>query len=252
MIFRLLALVILPIMTYYLVKSVSLRFSLTPRQNRILFFIAVTLLVVGVLIAMGRLPVQFIIAPLGAAVAFVLRFLPTFLRLLPMWQMFKSRTASAKPRDGGQSSTIRTEYLAMKLEHDSGDMEGLVLKGSHAQKQLSSLSLSELMELYSDCQVDADSAQVLAAYIDRNHPQWREQSEESRQQREVADESVMTRELALEILGLNGKPADEQVTREEVTRAHRHLMQKMHPDRGGSDYLAKKINAAKDYLLDVL
>ena len=54
----------------------------------------------------------------------------------------------------------------------------------------------------------------------------------------------MTRELALEILGLKGEP-----DRDEIIKAHRTLMQRMHPDRGGSDYLAKKINQAKDFLL---
>lgn len=151
MIFRLLALIALPVIAYYMVLSISQRFSLTPRQNRILFFITAALLVIGLLVVMGRLPVQFIFAPLGAAFAFLLRMLPTFLRLLPMWQMFKSRVASAKPRDKGQTSTIRTEYLAMELAHDSGDMDGMVLKGSHAQKQLSKLKLEDLLDLYAEC-----------------------------------------------------------------------------------------------------
>jgi len=53
----------------------------------------------------------------------------------------------------------------------------------------------------------------------------------------------MNRQLALEILGLS-----ERATRDDVHKAHRKLMQKMHPDRGGTEYLAKKINAARDYL----
>jgi hypothetical protein len=179
--------------------------------------------------------------------AFALRMLPTLLRLLPMWQMFKSRTDSAKPANNGQASTIRTEYLAMELQHDSGDMDGLVLKGSYSQKRLSALSLHDLSALYAECLADADSSQVLEAYIERNHPDWRAQTGHDQQGRRVTDESVMTEELALEILGLNGS-----ATKDDVSSAHRKLMQKMHPDRGGSDYLAKKINSAKDFLLEEL
>lgn len=247
MILRLLLLLALPVMAYYTVKSVSQRFTLTARQNRILFVIVAAFLVIGALVAMGRLPVQFILAPIGAAVTFMLRLLPTLLRLLPMWQMFKSRVASARPRDAGQSSTIRTEYLEMELRHDSGDMDGTVLKGSFTNKKLSSLSFKELMDLHKECQNEQDSSQVLEAYIDRMHPDWREQTGYSSDRAEITDEAAMTRELAVEILGLGEEP-----DRDQVVKAHRSLMQKMHPDRGGSDYLAKKINAAKDFLLTVL
>jgi DnaJ homolog subfamily C member 19 len=54
----------------------------------------------------------------------------------------------------------------------------------------------------------------------------------------------MDREQALEVLGL--KPG---YTKEDVIQAHRRMMQKVHPDRGGSDYLAAQINQAKDVLL---
>ena len=57
MISRLLALIAMPIMAYFLAKSVSQRFSLTPRQNRILFVIIAALLLVGILVVLGRLPI---------------------------------------------------------------------------------------------------------------------------------------------------------------------------------------------------
>lgn len=54
----------------------------------------------------------------------------------------------------------------------------------------------------------------------------------------------MSREEAIEVLAL--KPG---YSREDVIQAHRRMMQKVHPDRGGSDYLAAQINQAKDTLL---
>ncbi len=249
MIFRLLALLLLPVMAYYFVRSISQRYSFTARQNRLLFFLVASLLVIAVLIAIGRLPVQFILAPIGVAATFLLRMLPALMRLLPMWQLFKNRTASAGSRKSEQISTIRTAYFEMELRHDDGAMDGNVLLGSYAERRLSSLQLQELLELYKECSADADSAQVLEAYIDRTFPNWREQAESQHTDSGMAvnDESTMTKTLALEILGL-----DETADRDQVSKAHRSLMQKMHPDRGGSDYLAKKINAAKDFLLKVL
>ena len=164
-----------------------------------------------------------------------------------MWQMFKSRSAAAKPRQRGQTSTIRTEYLAMELQHDTGEMDGLVLKGNYAQQRLVDLSLKDLLMLYGECNEDADSIHVLEAYLDRQHPGWAEQVGRSNKYQQTADDSIMTRDLAIEILGLS-----ESASKEEVVKAHRQLMQGLHPDRGGSDYLAKKINMAKDYLLKEL
>ncbi len=249
MIFRLLLLILLPVMAYYFVRSISQRFALSARQNRLLFFLVAGLLVVGVLIAIGRLPAQFILAPIGVAATFLLRMLPSLLRLLPMWHLFKGRTASAKPRSDGQISTIRTQFFDMELRHDDGSMDGKVLLGSYAGQSLSALQLEQLLELYSQCREDSDSAQVLEAYIDKTFPDWREHT--STHDRESAapdsDDSEMTLTLALEILGLE-EPADK----DQVIKAHRSLMQRLHPDRGGSDYLAQKINAARDYLIKKL
>lgn len=244
MIFRILALILLPLTAYYIVRSLNQRFSLNGRQNKMLFVVVVFVLVIAVLVVIGRLPIQFILAPLGVAATFLLRMAPTLFRLLPMWQMFKSRTSFGANRQKGKTSTIRTEFLAMELDHDTGNMDGTVLQGRFAQQKLSALTLPDLMLLLTECEVDADSSQVLQAYLDRNHATWRDQGDYANTGNNVADESVMTTSLALEILGL-----PDTADKKDVVKAHRQLMQKMHPDRGGSDYLAKKINEAKDYLL---
>jgi DnaJ homolog subfamily C member 19 len=54
----------------------------------------------------------------------------------------------------------------------------------------------------------------------------------------------MSRADALDILGL-----DPQPSRDEILAAHRRLIQKLHPDRGGTTYLAAQLNAAKERLL---
>lgn len=243
MIFRLILLILLPVAAYFMIKSARSRFNLTGRQTQILFLIVAALLMIGMLVVLGRLPVHFIFAPLGAAAAFLLRFLPMILRLLPFWQMFRSRTASGQTRKGKQSSTIRTAYLLMELDHDSGNMDGEVLQGQFAGRKLAQLELDQLLELRMECQSDTDSLQVLEAYLDRTRDEWRDQSNNS-QAPPDQEESTMTRQLALEILGLQEGASDE-----EIVKAHRSMMQRLHPDRGGSDYLAKKINTAKDFLL---
>ena len=54
----------------------------------------------------------------------------------------------------------------------------------------------------------------------------------------------ISEEEAYEVLGL-----ELNASKEDVLKAHKRLMQRLHPDRGGSDYLAAKINAAKDKLV---
>ncbi|MFM1895844.1 MAG: hypothetical protein RLZZ385_918 [Pseudomonadota bacterium] len=250
MIFRLLAILALVLLVFWAINSVSRRFALSRSQAQMLVLLGALLTTIVVLIGLGRLPVHFILAPLGVAATFLLRMLPTVLRLLPLWSMLRSKLhhhrATAGP-SAGQTSTLRTAFLAMELAHASGDLDGKVLKGSFAGQRLSSLSLSQLLELLREIQADGDSQRILEAYLDRMHGGWRDTQQGQRDSAARADESAMSRELAMEILGLA-----EPLEREQVVQAHRRLMQKMHPDRGGSDYLAKKINAARDFLLESL
>ena len=142
-----------------------------------------------------------------------------------------------------QNSDVETRYLRMVLDHDSGEMSGVVLEGTFCGRSLQELSVSELMTLRTECQQhDVQSVAVLDAYLDRTHgDSWREHAGEANTS---SGDDKMTAEQAYEVLGLT-----PQATRDEIIEAHRRLMQKLHPDRGGPTYLAAKINQAKDLLL---
>lgn len=70
------------------------------------------------------------------------------------------------------------------------------------------------------------------------------QQRQQEQRSSASSSGNMTVAEACDILGL-----DQSCTQEEVVSAHRRLIQKLHPDRGGNDYLAAKINEAKSVLL---
>ncbi|MFQ5346745.1 MAG: DnaJ domain-containing protein [Rhodothalassiaceae bacterium] len=146
-----------------------------------------------------------------------------------------------------QRSTVRTAWLEMVLDHDNHSLDGTVLQGAAAGRRLSDMSLDELLALHAVLsEADADSRRLLEAYLDRVHgAEWRAAGGTAhRQEAPSTDASGMTDAEALAILGL-APGAD----REAIRKAHRRLMQKLHPDHGGSDYFAAKINAAKEHLL---
>lgn len=146
---------------------------------------------------------------------------------------------------GGRRSQVKTDHLEMELDHDTGEMRGRVIKGFFAGRSIERLRPVELAHLWQDCRfTDPQSAQLVEAYLDRVHPSWREDMARAEDSGPKGPDGRMTRDEALEILGLAGEPSDE-----EVRRAHRELMLKLHPDRGGSTYLAAKVNEAKDVLL---
>ncbi|MFP6740794.1 MAG: DnaJ domain-containing protein [Alphaproteobacteria bacterium] len=159
-------------------------------------------------------------------------------------RMFR-RFGNARPSPG-LSSDVETAYLRMVLDHDSGEMTGTVLKGDFAGRDLGDLGLDELLDLFELCLgADEKSAQVLEAYLDRGrHANWRD-AMDARQGRGVG-KTAMTMDEARDILGV-GPDANS----DEIRAAHRELMKQNHPDRGGSTYLAAKINLAKDLLLGV-
>jgi hypothetical protein len=149
----------------------------------------------------------------------------------------------------GQKSHIRTERLEMELDHDSGHMEGQCLTGRFAGRKLSTLSDREAMELLAELHQDgAPEAAVMEAYLDWRLPGWRDQDPDQGERagtgRRRARGNRMSAEEAYAVLGI-GPGASE----EDIRQAHRRLMMKMHPDQGGSTYLAARINEAKEVLL---
>lgn len=144
----------------------------------------------------------------------------------------------------GQKSRVATALLAMELDHDSGAMTGEVLAGPSQGKVLAGLSEPELQAFHRLCRGTRDqSAALLEAWLDRNKGEWRSTWGQGGATASAAA-GPMGREEAHAILGLKSG-----ATENDIRAAHRRLMKEFHPDKGGSDYLAAKINAAKDVLL---
>ncbi|MFT7286060.1 MAG: hypothetical protein ACI87W_000164 [Halieaceae bacterium] len=165
--------------------------------------------------------------------------LPVLARLFPLLGSLGNR-ANAQPRQ----STVSTAILRMHLDHESGTMSGEVLEGPLQNWRLDELDRDQLDTLREYCEErDAESLQLLDGYL-----QQRADTASAGADKETVGATTsggMGHKEALEVLGL-----EEAADRDAVIAAHRKLMQKLHPDRGGSDYLAAKINQAKDLLLE--
>ena len=147
-------------------------------------------------------------------------------------------------RSAGQSSNVRSQFLDMSLDHDSGELSGEILAGPHAGHSLGEFDLAQLVAMMPS--FDAESVSLLESYLDRRFPAWRQhaQGDAAGGQRRAASGGKMTEEEAYQILGL--QPG---ASRDDIAKAHRALMKKLHPDQGGSTYLAARVNEAKDTLL---
>lgn len=209
----------------------------------------------GLLAASGRMHW---VAATGTALLPFLRRAFTLLRFAPlatrMWQQFGGGSpfgqafGDYKRTDSDQAPNVSetaTDEIRMTLEHTTGQMTGTVLAGKFVNRALESLDEAEIVELYNS--VSDESKRLLTAYIHRYHPNLGEQSNEENATGNESSSDTITPERARKILGVA-----ESATRDEIVEAHRRLMQKNHPDRGGSEYIASEINQAKRVLLNRL
>jgi hypothetical protein len=164
---------------------------------------------------------------------------------LAWYGSMRMKRPTEKPSPG-KRSTVRTAALEMELNHDTGGLEGLVLAGRHEGKMLGAMGLAELRQLYRELPGDPESRQLLETYLDGRFPIWRKDAETNGGEGlGVAPGSgAMTKEEAYKVLGLEAGAAAA-----DVRKAHRRLMQRLHPDIGGTSFLAARINEAKDVLL---
>jgi hypothetical protein len=165
--------------------------------------------------------------------------------LVPLLRRFRSGFSGFSSPSTGQSSDAETAFIRMHLDHDTGAMSGTVLQGRFAGMRVEELALPDLLALLRECRTaDADGARLIEAYLDRAHPNWRDELRGAGDAPPHAARPDVTVDEAYAILGLT-PGADEAAIR----AAHHHLMKQFHPDHGGSDYLATKINRARDVLL---
>ncbi|HEY8579745.1 MAG TPA: DnaJ domain-containing protein [Beijerinckiaceae bacterium] len=143
-------------------------------------------------------------------------------------------------------SRVRSAMIEMELDHDTGAIDGLVLAGRHEGARLAELDRAALADLHRACRADdPEGARLLEAYLDRRFPGWRAAEQRDGDRRDVArGPAAMSEDEAYEVLGLQ-----KDATRDDIARAHRALMKKLHPDHGGTTSLAARVNEAKDVLM---
>ncbi|MSO55008.1 MAG: molecular chaperone DnaJ [Rhodospirillales bacterium] len=205
--------------------------------------VAAGLAVTGYLIAAGRFALVAMLLPV---------ILPWLLRFNSLAKSAKnySRMAGGGAAPTGQKSELRTRYLRVSLDHDTGAMDGEVVAGRYSGRRLNELGLTELLDLMVSAEADdPESAQVLGAYLDRVHPDWREAAPAAGSTQGAGGvggfaPGAMSRDEALRILGV-----EPDASPEAIKAAYHRLMAALHPDKGGSTYLAAKLNEAKDRLL---
>lgn len=189
------------------------------------------------LVLTGRL--NWLIAAVGALLPLIPRAARFFMGIWPSVKPYFQRYQQNK------KSTMHSRFIHLQIDMLSGELQGEILEGDFAGQKLKALSLEQLLLLMCECKnLDSESVSLLVAYLDHMHPGWAKDERGSYEQ--PASDSAMDEKQARDILGVT-----ETADKKEITKAHKRLMQKLHPDRGGSGYLAQQINKARDTLLKI-
>ena len=216
-----------------------------PRQVQWKWMAGLAVIVLLGLAATGRL--HWIFALVAAVVPFIRRMLG-LISYLPMLKGLLHRFRDPPPDFSfNRQASMETRFLKVELDPASGQLCGEIKQGSHQGRKLQDLSQQELTALLREySRQDPQSAQLLAAYLQRSgHTGWQDHyGQDNARRNRTGDRGTMSQQEAYAILGL-----DEGASEDEVIEAHRRLIQKLHPDRGGNDYLSAKINQAKSRLL---
>jgi hypothetical protein len=187
---------------------------------------------------------------LGWALGMAVVGLPWALRIVRTARTARSFARMAAGPTG-RTSDVETRFLRMSLDHDSGELDGEIVEGPCAGRRLGELTRAELMAFLRLCRdEDRQSAQILEAYLDRVHPDWRDMEAEDAGwgdgggRESGGGGGAMTREEAYRVLDL--EPGASEA---EIKSAYHRLISGLHPDKGGSTFLAAKVNQAKEILL---
>jgi len=225
------------VLLYVLVRRVKSKPPHLRRAEYIKLGLVVALVGTVLLAATGRM--HWIGAAFTAALVALRQLLPLALRLFPVLASLRGKATNS----AGQTSTVETALLRMHLDHDSGALQGEVLKGTFQGWRLAEMDRRQLEQFMAYCKrEDNDSLQLLDSYWQQRFPG--EAFVGGHAGTPPGEAHAMGRSEALAVLGL-----PENASRDDIVEAHRKLIQKLHPDRGGNDYLAAQINQARDLLL---
>ena len=223
-------LLVAAILGYFWLKSWYLSLPKEERKKAMWNIAVVGLVVIMVLaVATGRMHWA------GLAFAFVLGILKLVaqnaIRFAPLLFSLARKQNFSTPE-------FRTPYINAKLQFGKQvTVEGSVIDGPHKGKNLQDLTNDELVELANFYKEKCKRSYYLVMVL-------LQKAGSQQQQQQFVDNSTLTREEAVQILGL-----PENFTEEDIKLAHRKLMQKLHPDKGGNAWLASRVNLAKDILL---